>query len=151
VARKGAYVRQTREPWPDGYLELVKDTWIIPPARSPKRSLGEPPSFPDELVRRVVRLFTDPDDIVHDPMMGRGTAVAVAVGEGRFGLGSDISAVYLEQAAARIAAVPSRLPFGGRCPSCHGPWPPGGRRDRRYCTHACRQRAYRCRSNGGTP
>jgi hypothetical protein len=127
-------------------MEMVKDTWIIPPARPPKRALGEPPAYPDELIRRLVLLFTDPGDIVLDPMMGRGTAVRVAVEEGRLGIGSDLSARYLEQAAARIAAVPLRLPTGVRCATCHAVVSAGGRRDRAYCSRACRQKMYRQRS-----
>jgi DNA modification methylase len=148
IARKETHNRPTREVWPDGFMEMVKDTWTIPPARPPKRSLGEPPSYPDELIRRLVLLFTDAGGVVCDPMMGRGTAVRVAVEEGRLGIGSDISAEYLAQAAARIAAVPLRLPFGARCPTCNAVLPGGGRRDRLYCEPKCKQRAYRQRSAG---
>lgn len=148
IARKGTHNRPTREEWPEGFMEMVKDTWIIPPARPPKRSLGEPPSFPGELVRRLVWLFTDPGDVVLDPMMGRGTAVRVAVEEGRLGIGSDICAAYLKQAAERIARVPLRLSLGAGCPTCHTRLPARGRRDRAYCSQKCRQKAYRQRGAG---
>jgi DNA modification methylase len=148
VARKETYSRETREPWPAGFLEMVKDVWVIPPARSPKRAIGEPPAFPPELVRRLVCLFTDPGDVVLDPMLDSGTTVAVAVAERRLGIGNDRSAAYLESAAQRIARVPLRLPAGRRCATrtCNAPLP-DGRPNRVYCSAACKQTSYRQRRN----
>ncbi|GAA4524158.1 MerR family DNA-binding transcriptional regulator [Amycolatopsis samaneae] len=51
-------------------------------------------------------------------------------------------------AAARAATRDESTPAGDetRCPGCHGSLPRATRgRPRRYCSHACRQRAYRAR------
>jgi len=143
VARKATYRRETHEPWPVGFLEMVKDTWMISPARSPKRSEGEPPAFPPELVRRLALLFTDPGDVMLDPMMGSGTSIMVAVAEGRRAVGCDRSPTYLQQAAQRVAAMPLRFPTGRRCTICNGLIGEGRRSHIATCSNACRQRAYR--------
>jgi modification methylase len=144
VARKQSFSRQTRQSWPDGFLEMVKDTWVIPPARAPRRGSGDPPPFPDELVRRLVLLFSDPGDVVLDPFVGSGTTVAVAVTEGRIGIGSDRSARSLRAAAERVASAALRIESSERCVICTGPLL-GRRRDAATCSDACRQRAYRQR------
>jgi len=148
LARKQTFSRATREPWPAGFMEMVKDVWLIPSARPPKRALGEPPAFPPELVRRLILLFSDPGDTVLDPMAGSGTAVAVAVAEGRIGIGSDLSAAYLARAAERIATVPLRLPSRQRCATCNE-WFAVGRQPRVTCSPACRQERYRQRMKEG--
>jgi site-specific DNA-methyltransferase (adenine-specific) len=54
--------------------------------------------FPPELPRRVIRLFTDPDDIVLDCFVGSGTTAAVAIEEGRRFIG-----IEKQQRYARLA------------------------------------------------
>jgi site-specific DNA-methyltransferase (adenine-specific) len=144
IAHKGSFRRETRGRWPDDSLEWVKDTWMIPPARAPRRGSGAPPPFPDELVHRLILLFSDRGDVVLDPFVGSGTTVAVAVADGRSGIGCDRSATYLAAAAQRVARVPLRCPAGRRCPMCSAVLG-DGRRDRDYCSGACRQLAYRRR------
>ncbi len=64
----------------DGYMELLKDVWPLPHGRAKR---GDPPAFPDELVRRLVLLFSAPGDIVLDPFAGTGTVGRVARLQGR--------------------------------------------------------------------
>jgi DNA modification methylase len=130
VARKQSFSRPTQQPWPAGFLEMVKDTWIIPPAKAPRRGSGEPPSFPDELVRRLVLLFSDPGDVVLDPFVGSGTSAAVAVAEGRIALGCDLSEVSLRSAVRRIGTASLPSPVQPGCPVCEAPTS-DGRRGRR--------------------
>lgn len=144
VARKGSYSRQTRQVWPDGFLEMVKDTWVIPPAKAPRRGSGDPPPFPDELVRRLVLLFSDPGELAADPFLGSGTSAAVAIAEGRRAFGSDISLRNVETAARRLEAMPLQIGSTERCAICNGPLA-GRRRGAATCSDACRQRAYRQR------
>ena len=89
-------------------------------------------------------LFSDPGDVVLDPFLGSGTAVAVAVAEGRVAVGSDVSVRSLRRAARRVEAALLRPPARLRCPICERTMP-ASRRDRDYCSDACRQRAYRKR------
>lgn len=76
--RGGQFPKDT----PNGmrYLDLLKDVWMLPPARARK---GQPPAFPDELVARLSYLFSNPDDTILDPMAGTGTVGKVAREMGR--------------------------------------------------------------------
>jgi DNA modification methylase len=126
------------------WQEYCHGPWRFPGL--PRRAGGHPAAYPEELPRRCIRLLSRPGDVVYDPFAGTGTTVAVAVQEGRLGIGSDISVLYLNEAAARIGRVPLRLPLAPRCTICHGPFPRRGRPDRVYCSRACRQAAYRRRA-----
>lgn len=61
-------------------LDVLKDVWHIPPARTRR---GQPAPFPDELVRRLVLLYSRPGDVVLDPFAGLGTVGRVARSLGR--------------------------------------------------------------------
>lgn len=52
--------------------------------------------FPQELVRRMVLLSTDEDDVVFDPFAGSGAVVAGATREGRRGIGIELNSSYVE-------------------------------------------------------
>ena len=52
--------------------------------------------FPLELPRRVIRLLTDPDELVLDCFMGSGTTAIAAVQEGRRFIGIELQANYVE-------------------------------------------------------
>lgn len=47
--------------------------------------------FPPELVKRIVSLSTDPDDVVFDPFSGSGMVAAVSESEGRRPLGTELN------------------------------------------------------------
>ncbi len=112
-----------------------------------RRKGGHPAPFPAELARRGIRYLSRVGDVVLDPFSGSGTTVAVAVAEGRLGIGSDRSRAYLKDSAARIGAAPLQFPERPICSVCDELMP-DGRRDRDYCSAACRQRAYRRRKAG---
>jgi DNA modification methylase len=81
------------EDWRDdlpGWEECCRNVWCI----SPARSMEHPAVFPDELVRRCIRLSTWPGEIVLDPFAGAGTVVRVARELGRHGVGVELSEVY---------------------------------------------------------
>ena len=52
--------------------------------------------FPPELVRRMVLLSSDEDDVVFDPFAGSGAVVAAATREGRRGLGIELNPAYVD-------------------------------------------------------
>jgi site-specific DNA-methyltransferase (adenine-specific) len=128
---------------PAEWQEYSRGPWRFPGL--PRRKGGHPAPFPDELARRCIRLLSRVGDTVFDPFVGSGTTVAVAVAEGRFGIGSDRSAKYLADAAARVTTTALRIESPIRCAICNGPMPPGCRRDAVTCSDACRQRAHRRR------
>lgn len=74
-----------------------------------KLKLKHPATYPDKLAEDIILCFTEPGDLVLDPMMGSGTTPTMAARNGRQFLGSDISAEYHAIAQARVDAERARL------------------------------------------
>lgn len=90
-------------------------TWIHPVARNP----NHPTPKPLPLMRELVRLFTDPGDLILDPFAGSGTTLLAARLEGRRAIGIEISSEYVEVARKRLVDLPEdkgaqTALFGGR-------------------------------------
>jgi site-specific DNA-methyltransferase (adenine-specific) len=87
----------------DDWLALAgpRGCWTFPGASD----LCHPAPFPEELVRRCLRLYTYRGDLVIDPFCGRGTTPAVAVGLGRRIRASDLSRDYIDLSRQRVAAA----------------------------------------------
>jgi site-specific DNA-methyltransferase (adenine-specific) len=78
-------------------------TWFIQPET---RNLNDHPApYPEELVRRLVKLFTYRGNTVVDPFMGTGTTGVVAKVLGRNYIGIDNSPDDVEFAKKRIDSV----------------------------------------------
>lgn len=69
------------------------------------RQVGHEAMFPEELPRRLIKMFTFLGDTVLDPFLGSGTTVKVALESGRNAVGYEINPDFLE-------AVPEKI--GGR-------------------------------------
>ena len=69
--------------WPEWGSRSV---WRIP---SVPRHDHERPAFPEELAARVIRLLSDPGELVLDPFVGSGTTTAIARALGRRWIGID--------------------------------------------------------------
>ncbi len=112
------YIRRTREhvllasvgdyripgkgaQWPPESIEWLKDTWTIGPGRAQP---GDPLAFPDELVRRLIELFSAPDDVVLDPYAGTGAVGRVARELGRAAWLIEREASYWPDLEALAAA-----------------------------------------------
>ncbi len=88
VASKDQYQIEGREGkrWPGdasafgSYLELCKDVWAMQPGKAKR---GEPLAFPDALVGKLLKLYTNVGDKVLDPFAGNGTTGRVALLHGR--------------------------------------------------------------------
>jgi modification methylase len=82
MAHKTTYRLPDKRAWPSEirYVERLKDVWLLPPGRARQ---GHPLAFPDELVRRLVLLYSCPGDVVLDPFAGTGTVGRVAGKLGR--------------------------------------------------------------------
>ena len=88
----------------DEFKKWVYGKWSIAPSREMKK-YDHPAMFPEELARRVLRLFSFRGDIVLDPFCGAGTAAAVAKKTGRRFLGVDISPKYCQVARKRLSEL----------------------------------------------
>ena len=82
------------------FKEWVMAKWTFPPEHR-MREHNHPAMFPEELPRRVMKLFSYRGDIVLDPFNGAGTTTRVARALGRRFIGIDVSREYCETALAR--------------------------------------------------
>lgn len=79
------------------------DIWEIPNVKSNHvEKTCHPCQFPVELIERLVLSMTKKDDLVIDPYMGVGTALAAAVKHGRRAAGADVVEEYVNVAKQRV-------------------------------------------------
>ena len=71
----------------------INSFWEMQPAKSSKEN--HPAPFPDELPRRLIKLYSFWDDLVLDPFLGSGTTAKVALDLGRRTVGYEINNDYL--------------------------------------------------------
>ncbi|HEY3059090.1 MAG TPA: site-specific DNA-methyltransferase [Chloroflexota bacterium] len=69
------------------------------------RLVGHPAPFPEELPRRLIKLYSYPEDTVADPFVGSGTTALAAARLGRRALGADRSPTYIALANQRLATA----------------------------------------------
>lgn len=92
----------TSQEWADWGSRGV---WSIPSVRA---NDDHEAKFPLELPRRVIALFSEPDDIILDPFIGSGTTAEAALLEDRRYIGIELSAEYVDLARERVRDVLSR-------------------------------------------
>jgi site-specific DNA-methyltransferase (adenine-specific) len=78
-----------------------RGVWYFPSVRA---NDDHEAKFPIELPTRVIRLLTDPGDIVLDCFMGSGTTAVAAIRENRQYIGIEILEKYVNLARQRISA-----------------------------------------------
>ena len=66
--------------------------------------------FPDELPRRLIRMYTVRDDLVLDPFLGSGTTAQVALQLGRRAVGYELNPDFRALIEARLADVEGLSP-----------------------------------------
>ena len=94
-------------------LDWCKNVWFIPPAWGPTRFGTHPAPFPEELVKRLVLLFSEPGETVLDPFLGSGTTTWVSKKLGRPSIGYDTKLKWCKEAAIRCAQQIFDLPNHG--------------------------------------
>jgi site-specific DNA-methyltransferase (adenine-specific) len=88
--------RLTKHEWKEwGYRQI----WDI---KSVRKNDDHEAKFPDELARRVIKLYSDPEDTVLDPFLGSGTTAVVAMKEGRRYIGIEKEEKYVVLAQNNI-------------------------------------------------
>jgi len=78
----------------------VNSLWEMQPARA--QQIGHPAPFPEELPRRLIKLYSFYGDKVLDPFVGSGTTMKVAEELGREGIGYDVNPDYIKLAEEMI-------------------------------------------------
>lgn len=83
------------------FKKWVYGKWSIAPERNMKKYKHDA-MFPEELVKRLLKLFSYKNDIVLDPFNGAGTTAKVAKQLNRKFIGIDISEEYCKTAEDRL-------------------------------------------------
>ncbi|MBI2756391.1 MAG: site-specific DNA-methyltransferase [Chloroflexi bacterium] len=73
----------------DEFLAWTLGMWTFPGANGTR--IGHPAPFPEELPRRLIKLYSYPGDVVLDPFLGSGTTAAAAIKLGRQAVGVEIN------------------------------------------------------------
>lgn len=98
--KPGEYVidrrKLTKDEWKDWGSRGV---WYI---NSVRANNDHEAKFPEELASRVIRLFSEIDDLVLDPFMGSGTTAVSAIKQERQYIGIEKEFKYVELAKSRI-------------------------------------------------
>ena len=84
------------------FKKWVYGKWSIAPERNMKKYKHDA-MFPEELVKRLLKLFSYKNDIVLDPFNGAGTTTKVAKQLNRKFIGIDISEEYCKTAEDRLS------------------------------------------------
>jgi site-specific DNA-methyltransferase (adenine-specific) len=116
---------------PDG--RLPDDTWILRPQDLPEGFQADEDTWyfsrvcgtfkeragwhgcqmPEQLLGRIIRVSSNPGDLVLDPFGGSGTTLVVAKKLGRRWIGFEISPNYAAQAQTRLDAASEGQPLEG--------------------------------------
>ena len=88
----------------DEFKKWVVAKWSIAPERNMK-TYGHPAMFPEELVQRILKLFSFKGDTILDPFNGVGTTTFVARRLDRHYLGIDVSQEYTDRAQQRMEST----------------------------------------------
>ncbi len=91
---------------PDGFAP-TDDTWYFPRVCGTfaERAGWHGCQMPEQLLGRIIRVSSNPDDLVLDPFGGSGTTLAVAKKLGRRFLGFELSQEYAAAIKKRLAAI----------------------------------------------
>jgi len=89
------------------FMEWTKSIWTMNAESA--RKIGHPAPFPEELPRRLMKLYSFSNDIVLDPFIGSGTTAIVALQEKRNFVGYEINNNYVELANNRIETEKRRV------------------------------------------
>jgi site-specific DNA-methyltransferase (adenine-specific) len=90
----------------DEFKEWVLGKWSFPPEIRMK-DFNHPAMFPEEMPRRLIKLFSYINDIVLDPFNGAGTTTLVSRKLRRRFIGIDASLQYCNTAFQRLASLGS--------------------------------------------
>lgn len=89
--------------------DIANNIWHIAPV--PPNQISHPCPYPEELVRRLVMLYSDVGDDVLDPFIGSGQTAVAALRQDRNCIGYDIEPRYLRLAESMVRDLPPVRPF----------------------------------------
>lgn len=115
---------------PDGF-QPTDDTWYYARVAGTfkERQGFHGCQMPEQLLGRIVRVSSNPGDVVLDPFAGSGTTLAVAKKLGRRWIGCELSEDYVRAATERLDAIHDGDPLDGPAdPLSSAPSTANGRR-----------------------
>ena len=89
--------------------DIANNIWHIAPV--PPKSIQHPCPYPEELVRRLVLLYSQQGDWLLDPFLGSGQTALAALRLNRRCIGYDIEQAYIDLAIERIHEPPANRAF----------------------------------------
>lgn len=93
--RRTPEVKEASKLTQDEWVTLTKQVWDIPIPNKSDPAYGKHPAImPNEIARRLIRLYSFVEDIVLDPFLGSGTTAKVATELGRHWIGYEIDATF---------------------------------------------------------
>ncbi len=87
------------------WVKLTKSWFVINPRRRKREELTHPAKYPEELVERFVRFFTQPGQWVLDPFAGVGSTLTASKRLGRNSVGVELVNEFAEIAGTMLANV----------------------------------------------
>ena len=92
-----------------------EDTWYFPRVAGTfkERAGFHGCQMPEQLLGRIIRACSNPDELVLDPFSGSGTTMAVAKKLGRHWIGFELSEDYAKQGRQRVDAAHDGQPLNG--------------------------------------
>jgi DNA modification methylase len=88
----------TKKEW----QQYTQGVWFFQPER---QNNGHPAVFPEELPKRLIKLYSFVGDKVLDPFLGSGTVIKAALKLGRIGLGYEINKTFSESIKEKISCT----------------------------------------------
>lgn len=93
--KRPAEVREKSKLSEEQWVEYTQQVWELPIPGKNDLAYGEHPAImPEEIARRLIRLFSFVGDVVLDPFLGSGTTAKVARETGREYIGYEIMESY---------------------------------------------------------
>jgi len=89
----------------DFIKEVSWSVWELPVSKVK----GHPAPFPKEIPRRLIQMFSYPDDLILDPFLGSGTTCLAAAELGRRSVGYEISPEFCRMAAEALSKLEGPL------------------------------------------
>jgi site-specific DNA-methyltransferase (adenine-specific) len=88
------------------HFQAESDTWFVSRVCGTfKERLGHPCQMPEAVLDRIIRVASNPGDVVVDPFAGSGTTLAVAHKLGRQYLGVELSEQYADGVRKRLQMI----------------------------------------------
>ena len=89
------------------FFQPDTDTWYVSRVCGTfKERTGHPCQMPEALLERIIRVASNPGDLVLDPFAGSGTTLVAAKRLGRRYLGIELSPEYAAGVQERLAQIP---------------------------------------------